>query len=138
MMGSMGDLSGFGFWMFITAVVVGSMWCQARKRETQQDTLRRLVESGKDIDEAVLEKILAVSNKDNRNKDSSNEQELTTAGVIMLFISPGLLVLGYFMQGLNEVLLTLLAGVAGLVAFVGIGLLVAGRVAKHSYNDDKG
>lgn len=132
-MGSMGDLSGFGFWMFIAAVVVCSMWCQARKRESQQDTLRRLVESGKDIDEAVLEKILAIDNKGNRN-----DQELTTAGLIMLFISPGLLVLGYFMQGLNEVLLTLLAGVAGLVAFIGIGLLVAGRVAKHSYNDDKG
>jgi hypothetical protein len=132
-MGSMGDLSGFGFWMFIAAVVVGGMWFEARKRETQQDTLRRLVESGKDIDEAVLEKILAIGNKGNRN-----DQELTTAGLIMLFISPGLLVLGYFMQGLNEVLLTLLAGVAGLVAFIGIGLLVAGRVAKHSYNDDKG
>ncbi len=132
-MGSMGDLSGFGFWMFIAAVVVGGMWFDARKRETQQDTLRRLVESGKDIDEAVLEKILAMGNKDNRK-----DQELTTSGLIMLFISPGLLVLGYFMQGLSEELLTILTGVAGLVAFIGIGLLVAGRVAKHSYNDGKG
>jgi hypothetical protein len=138
MMGSMGDLSGFGFWMFITAVVVGSMWCKARKRETQQDTLRRLVESGKDIDEAVLEKILAVSNKDNSNKDNSNDQELTTAGLIVLFASPGLYVLGYFMQGLNEKLLTVLTGVAGLVAFVGIGLLVAGQVAKRWYTDGQG
>lgn len=132
-MGSMGDLSGFGFWMFIAAVVVGGMWFDARKRETQQDTLRRLVESGKDIDEAVLEKILAISNKDNRK-----DQGLTTGGLIMLFISPGLLVFGYLMQGLAEELLTIMMAVAGLVAFIGIGLLVAGRVAKHSYNDDKG
>lgn len=132
-MGSMGDLSGFGFWMFIAAVVVGGMWFDARKRETQQDTLRRLVESGKDIDEAVLEKILAISNKDNRK-----DQGLTTGGLIMLFISPGLLVFGYLMQGLAEELLTIMTAVAGLVAFIGFGLLVAGRVAKHSYNDGKG
>ncbi len=132
-MGSMGDLSGFGFWMFIAAVVVGGMWFEARKRETQQDTLRRLVESGKDIDEAVLEKMLAIGNKDNRK-----DQELTTSGLIMLFISPGLYVLGYFMQELSEELLTILTGVAGLVAFIGIGLLVAGQVAKRWYTDSQG
>ena len=132
-MGSMGDLSGFGFWLFIAAVVVGGMWFDARKRETQQDTLRRLVESGKDIDEAVLEKILAIGNKDNRK-----DQELTTSGLIVLFVSPGLLAFGYLMQGVAEELLTIMTAVAGLLAFIGIGLLVAGQVAKRWYEDDKG
>jgi len=131
-MGSMGDLSGFGFWMFIAAVVVGGMWFDARKREGQQETLRRLVEGGKEIDEAVLEKLLAVGNKENRK-----DQELTTSGLIMLFISPGLLVLGYFMRGLSEELLTIMMGVAGLIAFIGLGLLVAGQVAKRWYTDGR-
>ena len=129
-MGSMGDLSGFGFWMFIAAVVVGGMWFDARKREGQQETLRRLAEGGKEIDKAVLEKLLAVGNKENRK-----DQELTTSGLIMLFISPGLLAFGYFMQGLSEELLTIMTGVAALVGFIGIGLLVAGQVAKRWYND---
>ena len=131
-MGSMGDLAGFGFWMFIAAVVVGGMWFDARKRESQQETLRRLAEGGKEVDKAVLEKLLAVGNKENRK-----DQELTTAGLIVLFISPGLFVFGYFMQGLSEELLTVMTGAAGLVAFIGIGLLVAGQVAKRWYEDGR-
>lgn len=131
-MGAMGDLAGFGFWMFIAAVVVGGMWFDARKRESQQETLRRLVEGGKDIDEALLQKMLALGDKESRN-----DQELMTGGLIMLFISPGLLVLGYFMQELAEELLTILTGVAGLVAFIGIGLLVAGQVSKRRYEDGR-
>ena len=132
-MGSMGDLSGFGFWMFIAAVVVGGMWFDARKREGQQETLRRLVESGKDIDPAVVDKMLDA----NKSKDRS-DQDLTTAGLIVLFVSPGLLALGWFMQALNEKMLTVMMGVSALVAFVGVGLLVAGQVAKRWYYSDQG
>ena len=132
-MGSMGDLAGFGFWMFIAAVVVGGMWFDARKRESQQETLRRLVEGGKHVDQKVLEKMLALGEQEDRK-----DQDLTTAGIIVFFVSGGLYAFGYLMQGLNEDLLTVMTAVAGLVLFVGIGLLVAGQIAKRQLDDNQG
>jgi hypothetical protein len=64
-MGAIGDLGAFGFWMFIAAVVVGGMWFDTRKREAQQETLRRFVESGKDIDASVVKKMLASTDERN-------------------------------------------------------------------------
>lgn len=128
-MGSMGDLAGFGFWMFIAAVVVGGMWFDARKREAQQETLRRLVEGGKHVDEAVLEKMLALG-----NKAEKNDQDLITAGIIVLFVGGGLYVFGWLMQGLSEKLLTVMTGVAGMMAFISMGLLAAGLVAKSRHD----
>jgi hypothetical protein len=130
MMGAMGDLAGFGFWMFIAAVVVSGMWFDSKKREGQQETLRRLVDSGKNIDSSVMEKMLAASDGDKRM-----DGELRTAGIIVLFVSPGLYVLGYFMNSINEKLLPIMTGVAALVAFVGVGLLVAAKVAGNQYDD---
>ena len=126
----MGDLAGFGFWMFIAAVVVGGMWFDSKKREVQQETLRRLVEGGKDIDPAVMQKMLAVTDGDKRM-----DGELKTAGIIVLFVAPGLYMLGYFMNSVNEKMLPVMTGVSALVAFVGVGLLVAARVAGNHYHD---
>ena len=123
-------LGALGFWLFIASVVVGGMWFDSRKRESQQESLRRLVESGKHIDSDVLDKILAASG----NK-SHPDQDLKIAGLIMLFIAPGLLVMGWFMAALAEELWTIMLGVSGLVAFIAIGLLVASRVCESSYNE---
>lgn len=132
-MGAMGDLGAFGFWMFIAAVVVGGMWFDARKREAQQETLRRFVESGKDIDASVVEKMLTLTDEKNRK-----DEELKTSGIIMLFVAPGLYVFGYFMQSIAQELLTIMTGVALMVAFIGVGLYVAGRLAERRYDNDKG
>ena len=39
-------LGALGFWLFLAAVVVAGIWFDAKKRESQQETLRRVVESG--------------------------------------------------------------------------------------------
>jgi hypothetical protein len=49
-----------------------------------------------------------------------------------VFVAPGLVALGF---GVGEV--QTLLGVAGLVAFVGIGLLVAGRFAERSLKEEE-
>jgi uncharacterized membrane protein len=127
------SLGALGFWIFIAAIVVAGIWSDARKREIQQETLRRIVESGKDIDAAMLDKLIAAGRGDERP-----DKDLKTSGIIMLFIAPGLAVLGYFMGQLAEELFSILLGVSLLVAFIGIGMMVAGKVSERGYNEDKG
>jgi len=124
----------FGFWMFLAAVVVSGMWFDFRKRESQQETLRRLVESGKDIDSALVDKLVASSSND----DERTDHGLKTAGLIVIFAAPGMLALGWFMSAFNDKIFAVMQGVAALVGFVGIGLMVAGFVSARWYNENKG
>ena len=127
------SLGALGFWIFIAAIVVAGIWFDARKREIQQETLRRIVESGKEIDAAMLDKLIAAGKGDSRQ-----DQDLKTSGVIMIFIAPGLAIMGWFMSALAEPLLKILLGAAFLVAFIGIGMMVAGKVSERGYRENKG
>ena len=123
-------LGALGFWFFIASVVVGSMWFDARKRESEQETLRRILESDSKIDPEAIEKLLSVSQSDERT-----DRSLKISGLITLFVAPGLLILGWFMSALADEMWSLMLGVAGLVAFVGVGLLVASKIAEGWYKE---
>jgi hypothetical protein len=127
------SLGALGFWIFIAAIVVAGIWFDARKREIQQETLRRIVESGKEIDAAMLDKLIAAGKGDSRP-----DQDLKTSGVIMISIAPGLAIMGWFMSSLAEPLLKILLGAAFLVAFIGIGMMVAGKVSERGHRENKG
>ena len=127
------SLGALGFWIFIAAIVVAGIWSDTRKREIQQETLRRIVESGKEVDAAMLDKLVGAGGDDSRP-----DEELKTAGIIMLFIAPGLAVLGWFMSALAEELLSILLGVSLLVAFIGVGLMVAGKVSERGNRETQG
>ncbi len=127
------SLGALGFWIFIAAIVVAGIWFDARKREIQQETLRRIVESGKEIDAAMLDKLIAAGKGDSRS-----DQDLKTSGVIMISIAPGLAIMGWFMSALAEPLLKILLGAAFLVAFIGIGMMVAGKVSERGHRENKG
>ena len=122
-------LAAFGFWMFIAAATVGGIWDGVRKREAEHETLRRIIESGKEPDPAVVDKLHG------HEKASSNDLEV--AGLIVIFVAPGLALMGYLIG--EEAFMPLL-GVAGLVAFVGLGLLTAswfaGRAAAENNTPD--
>ena len=124
------NFGAIGFWIFLAACVVSGMWFDARKRESQQETLRRLVESGKDIDSALIDKLVDSGNKDERTDDG-----LKTAGLIVVFVAPGLIALGWFMSRFNDKIWDVMLGVSVLVGFVGLGLLVAGFAAERRYNN---
>ncbi len=62
------------------------------------------------------------SEADGKNLD----RDLRLGGVITLFVAPGLIVLGWFADALKPML-----GVAALVAFVAIGLLLAARMIER-------
>ncbi len=125
-------LGAMGFWLFVAAVVVAGIWFDARKRETQQETLRRIVESGQTIDPAVIDKMVAVGGGKTRV-----DRDLKISGLIVMFIAPGLAILGWFLGQMEDGLFGVLLGVALLVAFVGIGLFVAGKVSERWYREDK-
>jgi predicted permease len=121
-------LAAFAFWGFIAAVVVGGIWYAAREKEAQHETLRRMIDSGRDLDEETISRVF----KENGRPD----RDLKIGGIIAASAAPGLAVLGWFLRNVSEEAFYALSGVAGLVAFVAVGLLVAAKIAERSYAND--
>jgi len=124
-------LGALGFWIFIAAIVVAGIWFDVRKRESQQETLRRVVESGQEIDPAIIDKILAAGKELSRI-----DRDLRVSGLIVIFLSPGLAVFGWFLAKSRPEIMSVMLGIALLVGFIGIGLLVAAKVAERWYLED--
>ncbi len=124
-------LAALGFWLFLAAVVVAGIWFNARKRESQQETLRRVVESGQQLDVAVIDRMLAASGDSERP-----DRELKVAGIIMMFVAPGLSVLGWFLGRFNDKIFEVMIGVGLLVLIIGIGLYVAGKMTERWQRQD--
>ena len=121
-------LAAFGFWMFIAAAAVAGIWDGVRKREAEHETLRRMIESGKQPDPATIDKLLGHKKEPAR--------DLKVGGLIVIFVAPGLAVMGWFISLVAEEALYPLLGVALLVGFVGAGLLTAARFLERANRDD--
>ena len=121
-------LAALAFWGFIAAVVVAGIWFALRERQAQFDALSRIIESGQKIDDELVDRILG----SNKNPD----RDLKIGGYITLSAAPGLALLGWFLSLINAEVLYPLLGVAGLAACVGVGLLVAARVAARAKKND--
>ena len=125
-------LAGLGFWLFLAAVVVANVLAASRKRESQQETLRRIVESGQHLDVAVIDRMLGANGGSERRPD----RELKVSGIIVMFVAPGLLILGWFLGRFNDKAFHLMIGVGLLVFIVGIGLYVAGKMTERWQRQD--
>ncbi|HSG97314.1 MAG TPA: DUF6249 domain-containing protein [Woeseiaceae bacterium] len=119
-------LAAFGFWMFVAAATVGGIWDGIRKREAEHETLRRIIESGKEPDPEVVDQLLGHKKEPAR--------DLKVAGLIVVFVAPGLAVMGFL---IGEGSFMPLLGVAALVAFVGIGLLTASKFLERANAKDE-
>jgi hypothetical protein len=122
-------LAAFGFWMFVAAAAVGGIWDGVRKRDAEHETLRRMIESGNEPDPALVNKLLG-------NKKQP-ERDLKVAGLIVLFVAPGLAIMGLLIGLESKEAVMPLLGVAALVAFVGIGLLTAARYLQRARSSDQ-
>ena len=121
-------LAAFGFWMFIAAAAVGGIWDGVRKRDAQHETLRRMIETGKDPDPQLIDKLIGTTKQPAR--------DLKVGGLIVIFVAPGLALMGWVISLQEKAVLIPLLGVAGLVAFVGVGLLTAAGFLERANRED--
>ncbi len=121
-------LAAFGFWMFVAAAAVAGVWDGVRKREAEHETLRRMIEAGRQPDPEMVDKLLGHKKQPAR--------DLKVAGLIVSFVAPGLAVMGLMISFVDEEALMPLLGVALLVAFVGAGLLTAAKFLERSNRAD--
>ncbi len=108
----------------MAAIVVAGIWDSIRKREAQHETLRRMIESGQPIDQTLMDKLLSLSGGGSK----SLERDLKVSGLIVLFVAPGLALLGWFIGLQSEQALLPLLGVSALLGCISIGFLVASNV----------
>ena len=126
-------LAALAFWGFIASVVVAGIWYDIRKKEAQQETIRRLFESGQKIDDAKMDKLLSIG----ADKTDRLDRAFSITGMILLPAAVGLVVLGKVLGiQVPEAYLPLM-GAAGLVACLGIGFFIAAAVAKRWYTEDE-
>ena len=125
-------LAALAFWGFLAVVVASGIWYDIRKKESQQETIRRLFESGQPVDEKLMDKLMSHSS----DKGERLDRAFKLTGVILLPAAVGLAVLGLVL-GLQtpEARLPLL-GVSGLVGCLGLGFLGASRMARRWYESD--
>ena len=128
-MSAAGAMGALGFWIFITVVVAGGIWYDAKRKESQQETLRRIVESGRDIDPGVIDRIVGSSGP------KELERDLKVGAYVVLAVAPGLFAMGWFLGMIATEARVALTGVALLVAFVGAGLFLAARLVEKRYAD---
>ncbi len=125
-------LAALAFWGFIASVVVAGIWYDIRKREAQHETVRRLVESGQPIDDKLMDRLLSL--------DSGNRDRLDRAfkitGMIMLPAAVGLAIFGLVMGMQYPDTKLPLLGVSILVGCIGLGFLVAAKIARRWYLAD--
>jgi hypothetical protein len=125
-------LAALAFWGFIAAVVVAGIWYDIRKRESQQETIRRIVESGKPIDDMVMNRLLSAGKSGAERLDRA----FALTAWILLPAAVGLAIFGLLL-GLEFTQAKMpLLGAAALVACVGVGFLGAARFARRWYVSD--
>ncbi len=129
-------LAALAFWGFLAAVVVAGIvagiWDSIRKREAQHETIRRLIESGQPIDSELVDKILSLGDGGNKRLD----RDFRITALWVLPVAPGLAIFGLILGYSEPDAVAPLLGVSALVACLGIGFLVAAKIAERWYAAD--
>lgn len=133
-LGTGAGLAALGFWLFVASVIAVGVWDNIRKRESQHETLRRVVESGQPIDEDLTDKLLSITSGV-ASKDL--ERDLNVSGLIVLGIAPGMFLMGWLMSmGLEEELLYIMSGVSLLMVCLAGGLMGAAYAVGRWFRDE--
>ncbi len=126
-------LAALAFWGFVASCVFAGVWNGIRKRDAQHETIRRLIESGQPIDQALLEKLSLVSEGQAKRPD----RDFYITGLWLLPIAPGLAILALFMGSLEPAAQPPIMGAAALMGCLGLGALAAGKFTSRWYATDR-
>ncbi|MBT4255867.1 MAG: hypothetical protein HOD87_07405 [Gammaproteobacteria bacterium] len=130
-MGELGvgaGLASLAFWGFIAAAVVATYWDTIRKREVQHETLRRLIESGQDVNDELVDKVLNMGSGNGRV-----DRDFKVTAFWIMPVAPGLAAFAYILGTQVPEAQTPLMGAAALLAVLGIGFYIAGKVLERWY-----
>ena len=123
-------LGVLGFWLFVAAIIVMAIWSDSKRKESQQETLRRVVESGQNIDLEVIDRMIGKSDATKQARD------LKVSGLIVTSVGVGMLAFGLFLGTFDADAMMALIGVAAMIACIGGGLLFAARMIGRRYGDN--
>jgi len=127
-------LASLAFWGFVAAIIVAGIWYDLRKKQAQQETVRRLVESGQRLEPELVDRLLQVGG----GRPSRLDRDFKLVALIMLPAAVGLALFGLILGTQVADARIPLLGVAVLVACVGLGFGAASRVARRWYDADGG
>jgi hypothetical protein len=116
-------LAALAFWGFIASIVVAGIWDGARKREAQHETLRRMIESGKPVDEALMTKLMV-------GEPKHPHRDLAVGAIVLFSIGVGVAVLALVL-GQPAVI-----GAAAICACIAAGLLGASIYVRRTQAAD--
>ena len=122
-------LAALAFWGFIAAIVVASYWDAIRKRESQHETIRRAIESGQPLDDEMMGKLAALNSSGSGRVD----RDFKVTALWILPVAAGMVIFAFFLGFVQEEARTVMFGVAGLLAVLGLGFLVASKITERWY-----
>jgi hypothetical protein len=122
-------LAALAFWSFIAVAVISAVWNEIRKRDAQHETMRRLIESGQPIDQEMMKKLSLVSD----SGEARHDQAFQITGLWLLPVAVGMAIFGLILGSSEPQALAPLLGVSALLTCMGIGFLVAAKIAGRWY-----
>lgn len=125
-------LAALAFWGFVASCVVAGVWSAIRKRDAQHETVRRLIESGQPIDQELMDKLLLLSDGGSKRHD----RDFYVTGLWLLPVAVGMALFALFLGSTEPDALAPLLGASALIACIGIGALVAGKITGRWYAVD--
>ncbi len=125
-------LAALAFWGFVGTCVIATTWASIRKRDAQHETVRRLIESGQSVDEELMRKLSLMDDGVNEHAD----RDFFITGLWLLPLSVGMVIFAVFLGTVEPDTLPILLGVAGLLACMGFGALLAARIVRRWYPEN--
>jgi hypothetical protein len=126
-------LAAMAFWGFVAVVVVATFWDGIRKRETQHQTLRQILESGQKIDTDVLDKLMSITDNTNKRLD----QDLKVTALWLMPVAVGLAALAIVLGSEVPAARTPILAAASLVAVLAVGFFIGGKIAERWYDEEQ-
>jgi hypothetical protein len=96
-------LPALGFWIFVGAIVVASIWSSARHKAEKHETLRRIVEKTGTIDEARWKELFKEAPSD-APKPGSGYRFARVMGTIIMFGAAAIAAFYWIVVGFGKVL----------------------------------